>query len=363
MADPALQRLFLETVLSLPNPILRAASGGGVVWRGGRTLDPKLQFLSKTWRRPGQLSDMAPDDVRIGWSTMVRALGARMPKAVKTETVLLDGPGGVITTRLYRPENQDMNAPMMVFLHDGGGVAGDLDTSDGLCAELAEVGRCAVLAPAYRLAPEHRFPAGLDDALATYRWAEANASRYGGHGAAIGGQSMGAAFATAICRILRDEGEEQPVLQLMVCPLLDAASDAQSLETYADAWPLSREGLRWVLSHYIGPEDDPTDPRVSPFRAADLKGLAPAIIVTAGFDPLVDQGELYARKLRAAGVPVVYRCYERLTHAFPNFAGVVPAADVANCEIAGLVREGFEGRVGVSGDTPEPEAEAASVVL
>jgi acetyl esterase/lipase len=345
MADPALQRALLKRLLSLPHPLLRAASGGGVVWRAGRTLDPRFQFLWKSWRKPRALDGLSPEEARTAWAEMVRATGPRPRKGVEIEALLLKGPAGTIPARLYRPKDQDIDAPMLVFFHDGAGVVGDLDTCEGLCAELADAARCPVLAPAYRLAPEHRFPAGLDDALAAWRWAEANAARYGAQGAAVGGQSMGAAFAAAICQTLREAGEEQPALQLLICPLLDAASDAQSLETFADAWPLSREALRWALAQYIGPEDDPTDPGLSPLRAASVSGLALAIIITAGFDPLVDQGEQYARKLRAAKVATVYRCYERLPHAFTAFAGVAPSAAVAVREIAGLLREGFEGRV------------------
>ena len=177
---------------------------------------------------------------------------------------------------------------MLVFFHAGyAGVMGDLDASDGLCTQLAAIGRTAVLAPAYRLAPESRFPAGFEDALAAYEWAGANASRYGSTGAAVGGESMGGGFAAAICQEMKRLDEPQPALQLLICPILDAASDSPSMTTYADAWPLSREGLRWVFGHYLGPGDDPADPRLSPLRAREVAALAPAIIVTAGLDPLV----------------------------------------------------------------------------
>jgi acetyl esterase/lipase len=345
MADPALQRLLYRTALSLPEPVLRVMAGGGVVYRGGRTLDPKFQFLWKAWSGPRLAPDANPEDARADWAQLAKAFGRHDEAGVKTETILLDGPGAVLTTRLYRPDDQDPGAPMLVFFHAGAGVMGDLDASDGLCARLAAVGRTAVLAPAYRLAPESRFPSGFEDALAAYEWALANASRYGATGAAVGGESMGGGFAAAICQELKRLKEPQPALQLLICPILDAASDSQSMETYADAWPLSREALRWAFGHYLGPGDDPSDPRLSPFRAADVSGLACAIIVTAGFDPLVDQGELYARKLRAAGVPVVYRCYDKLVHGFPAFAGVAPEADIAVSEIGGLFREGLDGRV------------------
>jgi acetyl esterase/lipase len=363
MADPALQRMLYRTALSLPAPILRVMAGGGVMYRGGRTLDPKFQFLCKAWNGPRFAPDTDPQDARSDWAEMTRAFAAKPDKSVATETILLDGPGAVLTTRLYRPADQDPHAPMLVFFHAGAGVVGDLDASDGLCTELARIGRTAVLAPAYRLAPESRFPCGFEDALAAYEWAAANAHRYGATGAAVGGESMGGGFAAAICQELKRLQEPQPALQLLICPILDAASDSQSMLTYADAWPLSREGLRWAFGHYLGPQDDPADPRLSPFRASDVSGLACAIIVTAGFDPLVDQGELYARKLRAAHVPVIYRCYDGLVHGFAAFAGVAPEAEIAVREIGGLFREGLDGRVPAASAQPDhADAEKSLVV-
>ncbi len=363
MADPTFQRLLLKTTLSTPDPILRLLSGGGVVYRGGRTLDPKFQFLWKAWRKARHVSDLTPEEARQGWSTLVKTCGFKPSSQVRTETLLLDGPGGPMTTRLYSPPEQNPGAPMLVFLHEGSGVVGDLEASDGFASQLAAIGRCPVLAPEYRLAPEHRFPAGYEDALFAYRWASENAARYGATGAAVGGESMGGGFAAAICQQLKAGGEEQPVLQLLVCPILDAASDSQSMQTYSDVWPMSAEALKWIYAHYLGPETDPFDPRLSPFRSQDVSGLAPAIIVTAGFDPLVDQGELYAKKLKDQGTCVVYRCYDGLAHAFTGFAGVVPEAEVAACEIAGFLREGIAGRIPAASAGPDHADQQKSLVL
>jgi acetyl esterase/lipase len=204
-----------------------------------------------------------------------------------------------------------------------------------------------VLSVDYRLAPEHRFPAGLEDVLAAYRWGRDNAARFGAPAGrcAIGGDSMGGNFAAVICQALERAGEPQPDLQLLVYPCVDVACESASMTTYADAFPLSRPLMDWFIGHYMGPQDDPKDLRLSPLLEPDLMGLAPAVVVTAGFDPLLDQGEAYARRLKAAGVPVVYRCYDSLAHGFTAFTGAVPCADVACREIAGLVREGLEGRI------------------
>ena len=152
-------------------------------------------------------------------------------------------------------------------------------------------------------------------------------------------------LAAALQQELARTGEPQPALQLLIYPCVDVASQTASMTTYAEAFPLSRATMDWFMGHYMGPDADPADPRLSPIRQDDLSGLAPAVVVTAGFDPLVVQGEAYARRLRGAGVPVIYRCYDAMAHGFTAFTGVVPCADVACREIAGLVREGLEGRI------------------
>jgi len=341
MADPAIQRAALKGVLSLPRPVLRLLTGGGVVYRGGRTLDPRLQFLQWQARGGQRLSSHAPAEARLVSAQLLKTYEGALEPGVAVETLRLESESGPIEARAYRPAVQDPAAPVLVFAHMGGGVLGDLDTAHVFCGLLAAVAQSPVLNVAYRLAPEDRFPAGLDDVLAAYRWALGHAGRFGAPAgqAAIGGDSMGANFAAVICQELRRHGEPQPALQLLINPLVDVASETASMTTYADAWPLSRDLTDWFLGHYLGPGDDPADPRVSPLKAADLAGLAPAVIATAGFDPLVDQGEAYARRLKECGTPVVYRCYDGLSHGFTAFTGVVPAADRACREIAGLARE------------------------
>jgi acetyl esterase/lipase len=345
MADLSFQKAALNALLSLPTPILRVLSGGGVVFQGGRTLDPRLQYLANLARR-AQGGALTPELMRAGLAQ--QALMAGSPElGVRWEPVTIEAAQGAVPARVYRPVGQDASLPVMVFAHFGGGVIGDLETCHVFCSILARIVRSAVLSVDYRLAPEHRFPAGLGDVLAAYRWARDNAATLGAAPgkAAIGGDSMGGNLAAAIAQELKRAGEPQPVLQLLIYPCVDLASETQSMTTYANAFPLSRGLMEWFAAQYLGPDGDPTDPRASPIRAESLEGLAPAVVITAGFDPLVDQGEAYAKRLRDAGVHVVYRCYDSLAHAFTAFTGVVPAADIACREIAGLVREGFQGRI------------------
>jgi acetyl esterase/lipase len=347
MASPAAQRAIAGLILSLPAPILRLMSGGGVVYRGGRTLDPRLQFLAAQAKKAPPMTSLSPEEARRGETAAIGAVSGKPEAGVSWEDITVPGADGDVGARAYRPENQDPAAPLMVWAHMGGGVIGTIDTTHAFCTLLARVARCPVLSIDYRLAPEHRFPAGLEDVLSAYRWGRDNAGRFGapaGH-AAMGGDSMGGNFAAIVCQEMKRAGEPQPALQLLVYPCTDVASETPSMTTYADAFPLTRAMMDWFMGHYLGPGDDPADPRLSPLRAKDLSGLAPAVIATAGFDPLVDQGEAYAKALRDAGVPAVYRCYDSLAHAFVAFTGAVPAADAASREIAGLVREGFQGRL------------------
>ena len=347
MANPATQRLVVRRLLSLPTPMLRLMSGGGVVYQGGRTLDPRLQYLAAQTRGAPPMTSLSPEEARRANCAAVAVMSGDPEPDVRCEDLGIPGPGGQIPTRLYRPAGQDVQAPLMVFAHMGGGVIGDLETCHAFCSILAKAGRAPVISVDYRLAPEHRFPAGLEDVLAAYRWGRDHAAEFGAPAgqAAIGGDSMGGNFAAIACQELKRAGEPQPALQLLVYPCVDVACESASMTTYADAFPLTRALMDWFMGHYMGPGDSPADPRLSPLRAEDLSGLAPAVVVTAGFDPLLDQGEAYARRLKEAGVPTVYRCYDSLAHGFTAFTGAVPAADVACREVAGLVREGFEGRI------------------
>jgi len=347
MPNPATQRMVFRKLLSLPTPMLRLMAGGGVIYQGGRTLDPRLQYLAAQSRHGPPMTTLSPEAARRANAAALAMMTGDPEPDVRVEVLAIPGPDDAIPVRLYRPPVQDPDAPLMVFAHFGGGVIGDLDTCHAFCSILAKTTRGPVLSVDYRLAPEHRFPAGLEDVLAAYRWGRDNAERFGAPlaQAAVGGDSMGGNFAAVICQELKRLGEPQPALQLLIYPCVEVACESASMTTYAEAFPLTRAIMDWFLGHYMGPADSPADPRLSPIRAEDLSGLAPAVIVTAGFDPLLDQGEAYARRLKEAGVPVIYRCYDALAHGFTAFTGAVPGADIACREVAGLVREGFEGRI------------------
>ena len=346
MARLSTQRFIVQTLLSLPTPILRMMSGGGVGYRGGRTLDPRLQFLTAQAANSPGMESLTPEEARKASASGLATLTTGLASGVRVESLTVPGAEAEIAARLYRPDIQDSTAPVLVYAHMGGGVIGDLDTCEAFCSLLSKTVSCPVISVDYRLAPEHRFPAGLDDVLATYRWAREHAVRFGAQPgkAAVGGDSMGGHFAAIIAQDLQRAGEPQPEYQLLIYPCVDVASETTSMTTYADAFPLGRATMDWFMGHYMGPQDDPANLRLSPMRATDLTGLAPAIIATAGFDPLVDQGEAYAKALKAAGVRTDYRRYDSLAHGFTAFTGAIPAADAACRQIADLVRTSLKER-------------------
>ena len=341
MADIKVQKFILKTLLSLPTPILRAMSGGAVDYRAGRTLDPRFQFLAHGAKRMPSMTTLSPTAARAASATGLALMSGRREPGVRCEDLTMEGPGGLLPLRLYRPERQDPTLPLIVFAHFGGGVIGDLETCDAFCSILAKDVRTAVLSVDYRLAPEHKFPAGLDDVLAAYRWGRDNAGRFGTapDRAVIGGDSMGGNFAAVIPLELKRMGEAQPDLQLLIYPAVDVASETASMTVFGDSYPLSRDVMEWFMAHYMAADTDPTDLRLSPIKAESFAGLAPAVIATAGFDPLVDQGGAYAKVLREAGISVTYRCYDSLAHGFTAFTGALPAADAACREIAALVQK------------------------
>jgi acetyl esterase len=341
MADPATQTFVLKASLALPTPILRLLSGGGAVFQGGRTLDPRLQFMANAGRSALLLSS------RAATAQGLAATFGRRESGVSVEPLSIDGPAGPIPLRAYRPPQLNPEAPPMAFAHFAGGVIGKLDTCVTFCSIQAKIAHFAVVSVDYRLAPEHRFPTGLEDVPAAYRWARDNTARSGAPAGkvAVGGDSMNGNFAAVVAQQMKRCGKPQPALQLLIYPSVDAASEAPSMATYADSYPLSRAAIDWFMGHCPGAAANPADPCASPIRSGDLSDLAPALLITAGFDPPVYQGEAYAKRLRDAGVPAVYRCYDTLSHGFTAFTGAVPPADVACREIAGLVREGCQGRI------------------
>jgi acetyl esterase/lipase len=327
-------RLISGTLRRLPDAWIRRLAGEPLVIRG-RTLDPQLQLLARGAAGQTPIYRMGAAEARRSASQGLALGAAPLRPMAERQHRAIPGPGGDIPVRVYRPRGPSGPRPLLLYFHQGGCVIGDLDWCEPFCTQLAETARCPVLSVDYRKGPEHRFPAAQEDALAAFRWARDNASEIGGdpERLAVAGDSAGGGLAAHVTHALRRAGEPQPVLQLLIYPWVLAYADNDSYRDFAEAWPLSPEGMRWFLHHYANDASDWRDPRLSPLLEDDFGGLAPALVYTAGFDPLCDEGRDYAEALSKAGVPVRHRCLEHLCHSFTSL-GAIPAAADALAEIA-----------------------------
>ncbi len=342
-----LQSVIAKTMLKLPPSWLVRMSGGEPLELGGRVLDPHLQFITHGASRQPPMSSMPPQAGRAAAAAGLAMLAAKPEPGVTWEDFTISAEDGHdIPVRLYRPAAQDAASPMMVYMHMGGGVIGDLETCHAFCTMLAVATKGPVLSVDYRLAPEHKFPVGLDDCICAYEWALKSAERYGAPAgeAAIGGDSMGGNFAAIIAQQMLADGKPQPVLQLLIYPATSIVTDFPSRTTYGTTYPLSTDTMNWFMDHYLPEGQDRADTRISPAEAGDYQGLAPAIIITAGFDPLLDDGPAYAERLNRAGVETFYKCYDSLCHGFTAFTAASPAANRACLEIAGMVAAAYAKR-------------------
>jgi acetyl esterase len=251
----------------------------------------------------------------------------------------IHGPAGPIAVRVYRPVLKD-TLPALIYFHGGGFVIGNLDTHDRLCRALANASLCAVIAVDYRLAPEHKYPAAVDDAYAATRYIAEHAAEFGidPNRIAVGGDSAGGSLATVVCLLSRDRGGPQLKFQLLIYPWVSFYDESPSMQQYAKDHFLTRDGLDWFRENYLPSRESGLEPSASPTNAANLQRLPPAMIITAECDPLRDQGEAYARKLEAAGVKVELKRYEGMIHPFLSLAGVVDAGKTAIADAAAVIK-------------------------
>ncbi len=243
--------------------------------------------------------------------------------------------------RVYRPVAGE-KLPALLYFHGGGWTIGDLDTHDVLCRQLAVGARCAVFSVDYRLAPEHPFPAAVDDCWAATRHVAENADKLKISCVAVGGDSAGGNLAATVSLLARDAGGPKLAFQLLIYPATDQRCRSASHERNAQGYLLTRDAIDYFRRAYLPNERDWTDWRASPLLAASHADLPPALVVTAGYDPLLDEGRAYAEHLRSAGVEVAYREFPDMVHGFALFGGVVDTANAAVAEFCAALRCAFE---------------------
>jgi acetyl esterase len=304
-------------------------------------LDPRVKrFLDVLAAgAPSNALDVSVTERRAKLAELMK-LGGPGPAVTRIEDLSLPGPQGPVPARLYVPDDSP-SAAGVLYLHGGGLVAGNLDTHQSIAQSLAHFSGCRVLSLGYRLAPEHPFPAALEDTCAVLDHLARHADRYGIDGTrlAICGDSAGGTLAAAACQAAR--GPAIPKLQVLICPILDYPRRAGSRQDFANGYLLDQATLDHDLEHYVPGGADPSDPRISPLLTAELAPV-PAIVHTAEFDPLRDEGRDYFDRLTHTGSGVSYTCHAGMIHLFYGLAGVVPYARTALERIGREIRSALQ---------------------
>ncbi len=317
------------------------------------TLHPQTQAMIDAMARMNLLppDQLTVEEARAQFNRSRAPFLAAPQEVGAVVNATIPGSVGAIPIRSYRPlsSRPDEALPALIFFHGGGWVFGGLDSHDPLCRELCNVGGCAVIAVDYRLAPEHRFPAAVEDAIAATRHVARHAKDLGVDAGrlAVGGDSAGGNLAAVAALTFRDQGGPRLKLQVLIYPVTDFAMDSPSYATIANGFTLTRERMRYFRASYLRGPEDIADWRASPLEAPDFSGLPPALVIGAAYDPLVDEGKAYADRLAGAGVPVRYSSYEGMTHGFLSVAGAIDVAHTAIAEAATGLRRAFSpGRSG-----------------
>lgn len=305
-------------------------------------IDPQAAELLREMERLRwpKLNTLTPAQARELWRV---PLPSPIPPSLYVTDTSLPGPEGRLPARLYRPRGGHP-ATLLVFFHGGGFVLESIDSHDDLCRRLASLAGCAILSVGYRLAPEYPFPAAVEDAYAATCWAATQAPAWCGRTnpeLAVGGDSAGGNLATVTCILARDRGGPHLDAQWLAYPVTDWASlDTASCRLFGSGYGLDRAEVAWFREHYLPHVEDALDPRASPLRVNDLAGLPPALVQTAEFDVLRDEGRAYAWRLNEAGVMVQYTCYRGQLHAFYGMIGAVDAVEHALQEVALFLQPG-----------------------
>jgi acetyl esterase len=279
------------------------------------------------------MEQMTPQEIRAdraAQAEVMAALAGPIQEVVRVEDRTIPGPAQPIPIRVYWPE-AGKNLPALVYYHGGGWVFGTLDSFDRTLRSLANAAGCVLISVDYRLAPENKFPSAVEDADAALRYVAEHAGEFDidPNRIAVGGDSAGGNLAAVACIMARDRGGPPIAFQLLVYPVTDYGDDRPSLQEFAQGYFLTRPMMDYFWDHYLARPEDGRHPHASPMKAESLAGLPPAMLISAECDPIRDQGEAYAQRLRASGVPVSAKRYDGAIHAFFNLAGVIDAGKQA----------------------------------
>jgi acetyl esterase len=310
----------------------------------GMTLDPQakahLERLAALNLPP--VSQVTPQEARRRTLVGIRELSGEPEPLAAVENRTIPGPGGPLPVRIYRPEGE-APFPALVYYHGGGWVVCNLDTHDAPCAAIANRTGCVVVSVDYRLAPEHRFPAAVEDAWAALEWVAGHADEIGvdPRRLAVGGDSAGGTLAAVVARWARERGGPALACQVLVYPVTDADLNTESSLRNADGYALTRDSMAWYWDQYLPAAHARSNPDAAPLRAVDLSGLPPALVITCEYDPLLDEGTAYARRLGEAGVPVTHISEPGMVHGFFRWAAVTDRTSKSYDDVAAALRAEF----------------------
>jgi acetyl esterase len=307
-------------------------------------LDPQakqvLEQIAALGLPPNHL--VSPSQARINMKSRPRAAG---PRVANVEDRLIPGPGVDIPVRIYTPMGSGP-FPVLVWFHGGGWVVGDLETADPTARYLCVGATCVVISVDYRLAPETKFPGAADDSYAATVWAAQHASHVNGDpgNLAVGGDSAGGNLAAAVALMARDRGGPSLTFQLLVYPVTCRDFDRSSYRENAEGFGLTLDAMRWYWDHYLQHPADASNPYAAPLAAENLQGVPPALVITAECDPLRDEGEAFAKRLQAAGIPTTYRLYDGMVHGFFGMNAVLDKGKQAMAEACAALQQAFSAK-------------------
>lgn len=312
------------------------------------TLDPGAANMVAASRASGRppVEQMEVSAAREAIRAAAPLIGGPLLELAEIEEIEIDGPGGALAIRIYRPQprTEAPEAPALLFLHGGGWVLGDFETHEALVRQIAKGSGCIMVAVDYRLAPEHPFPAAIDDAAAAFTWLVTNAARLGvdPHRIGVAGDSAGGNLAAVLAIMARDGAIAPVAAQILLYPVCDLSMSYPSYVENGDDYLLTRDAMAYFIDCYSGGRDLGSDWRGSPLEASDLGGVAPAFVLTSGYDPLRDEGDAYAARLSAAGVPTEHIRLPGQIHGFLTAGAIVTEATEAFDRICRAIGTRFE---------------------